>query len=354
MERISLLKPDARLAIFMEDALLGAAGKMGFGVLRYSPNPISCVVDSTMAGKDIVAITGIARHCPIVGTVEEAAALGADVLVLGIAPSGGLIPENWWPYLDRSLALGLSIVNGLHDLIGPRYPTLAGPEDPSGRQFIWDIRIEPLGLTNGKGLAAGLTCKRVLMIGSDMAVGKMTAGLELVQWARNAGTRTGFVATGQIGITVTGSGIPLDAIRVDFASGAVEREVLRHAESGAELVVIEGQGSLIHPSSTANLPLIRGSCPTHYILCHRAGQTYLKNLEGFKIPDLSCIARLYEEVGEACGMFERPKTAGVALNTAHLSGTDAREACDRVEQSLGIPCVDPIRDGCERLFAALV
>src|SRR5579862_9135547 len=213
-----MLDPGARLAIYMEAAILGPAGKMGFGVLRYSRNTVVCVIDSQTAGQDIRALTGISRPCPIVGSIEDARNMGADVLILGIAPAGGLIPDGWWPVIDEAVAGGLSIVNGLHDLLGPRYPQLANNPRESNKQFVWDIRIEPTGLTTGNGAAARYDNRRLLLIGTDMAVGKMTAGLELAKEASSNGVRTGFVATGQIGITIMGSGIPLDAIRVDFAS----------------------------------------------------------------------------------------------------------------------------------------
>src|SRR5580704_7716632 len=140
---------------------------MGIGILRYSPNPVVCIIDSATAGRDAADVTGVPRSCPIVSTVEEATALGATVLVLGIAPPGGLIPPDWYPVIDAAWAAGMSLVNGLHDLLGPRYSNSANPG-----QWVWDIRVEPAGLGVGGGLAAGLSNKRVLMIGTDMAVGK--------------------------------------------------------------------------------------------------------------------------------------------------------------------------------------
>jgi uncharacterized NAD-dependent epimerase/dehydratase family protein len=347
-----MLDRSKKIAIYMEGAIHGIGGKMGIGVLRYSPNPIVCVVDSQSAGEDLRALTGVPRDTTIVASVAEAVSLGAEVLLLGIAPPGGLIPAAWWPVIDEAVQSGLSIVNGLHDLLGPRYPHL--PEDTSAPQFIWDIRIEPKGLQPGTGKAAALHCKRALLIGTDMNVGKMTAGLEIMRVSRERGVNTEFVATGQIGITVTGAGVPLDAIRVDFASGSIEREVLAAADRGADLVVVEGQGALIHPGSTANLPLLRGSCPTHLILCHRAGQETLSHLKDIKIPDLREYISLYETLASACGVFPRPTTVGVALNTFHVKqSSEAHEACQKIEEALGIPCVDPIRHGPERLVEAL-
>jgi uncharacterized NAD-dependent epimerase/dehydratase family protein len=337
----------------MEGAVTGPAGKMGFGILRYSHNPITCVIDSQTAGRSIGTLTGIDRECPIVESVRAACDIGADVFVLGIAPHGGLIPASWWSVIREAVEAGLSIVNGLHDLVGPHFPDLK-PVPSTKEQFVWDIRIEPQGLGNGNGAAASLKCRRVLLIGTDMSVGKMTAGLEIAKEAERRGIPTGFVATGQIGITITGGGVPLDAIRVDFASGAIQREVLEHDQGGAQIVVVEGQGSLIHPGSTANLPLLRGSCPTHLVLCHRAGQTSLLHLPHVRIPPLDRIWRLYEDLGEACGTFPRPKTVAIALNTAHLAPMEAEAARSETEMRFGLPCADPIRDGAGRLLDAVL
>src|SRR5579862_7537904 len=333
------------IALYMEGAADKDHGKMGFGVLRYSPNPVCCVIDSELAGDDIAEFGRSPRSAPIVATIEEASALGSEVMVLGIAPPGGLIPKEWYEALDEAIAKGLSLVNGLHDILAPRYPNL------KPGQWIWDVRVEPSGLGTASGLAGKLSNQRVLMLGTDMAIGKMTAGLELQRGLIAAGRRAEFVATGQIGITVTGAGIPLDAIRVDFAAGAVEREVLRYADT--EVVVIEGQGSYIHPASTSPLPLTRGSCPTHIILCHRANQTALRRYPEISIPPLRDFIRLCEDVGEVCGTYPRPRTAAIALNTAELDEADARLAVLETERSVGLPCTDPVRFGVDVLIDAI-
>jgi uncharacterized NAD-dependent epimerase/dehydratase family protein len=343
----SMLDRSQKLAVYMEGSVNDFSGKMGFGILRYSPNPVACVIDSETAGGDMREIARVPRSCPIVATIGEAAALGAEVFVLGIAPPGGMLPPSWFDVIEEAVARGLSVVNGLHDLLEPRYPNLA----PG--QWIWDIRTEPPGLGTATGAPAHLRNRRVLMIGTDMSVGKMTAGLELYRAARERGVRAEFVATGQIGITLIGRGVPLDAIRVDFACHAIEREVLRVQD--AELVFVEGQGALIHPGSSANLPLLRGSCPTELVLCHRAGQNVLRRVPEIAIPPLGEYCRLYEDVASAGGAFPRPRTVGVALNTFHIESDDqADRAAKQVEDELGLPCVDPVRHGPERLLDALL
>lgn len=349
MEQL-LLSPKDVLAIYMEGAWGEDIGKMGYGLLRYSRNPIACIVDSKFAGRCVASTMPLVERkgcvTPIVGSVQEAHALGAQVFVLGIAPSGGLLPDAWLQDIDKAVDLGMSLVNGLHDLLGPRYPHL-----PEG-QWVWDIRTEPQGLGTGTAKAASLPCKRILTVGTDMAVGKMTAGLELQKAALQKGIRAHFVATGQIGMTITGSGIPLDAIRVDYACGAVEREVLQ-AGQNADWVIIEGQGSLGHPGSTSNLPLLRGACPTHLVMCHRAYMTHLRKLPEIKVAGLKPLLTLYQDLAEATGLFPRPKVAGICLNTSALSETEAKQEISRLSIEMGVVVVDPVRFGVEDLVEAI-
>jgi uncharacterized NAD-dependent epimerase/dehydratase family protein len=358
----------------MEGAFAEKTGKMGLGVLRFSPLEIVCLVDSQNAGRDAADLTGIPRHVPVVSSIEDARSMGADVLLLGIAPPGGLVPESWFDTLDRAVQLGFSIVNGLHDRLAPRYvlPPLGerweGGEGMEGAalsaprsaglqasgsthqsQFVWDIRVEPPGLGVGYAEARNLTNKRVLFIGTDMSVGKMTAGLVMWREALAMGIKAEFVATGQIGITITGKGVPLDCVRIDFAAGAIEREVM--AVRDAELVLIEGQGSLVHPGSTSTLPLIRGSQPTHLVLCHRAGMSHLPRLPWVKVPDLNRFVALYQDLAEVCGTYRRPEVLGIALNCGHLeSDEEARLACEQTERETGLPTTDPVRFGTAKLL----
>lgn len=336
-----MLRPETKLILFMEGALGELHGKMGTGILRYSKNPVVAIIDTTAVGSSVEAKTGIQRNIPIVATLEEAIKLGGEALVLGIAPPGGQIPATWFRILDEAISQGVSLINGLHDRLSLRYPTL------KPGQFVWDIRVEPAGLDINHAKAAKLDNRRVLMIGTDMAIGKMTAGLEIYRRANERGLRTEFVATGQIGITLTGRGVPLDAVRVDYASGAIEREVL--ACKDASLVIVEGQGSLINPASTANLPLLRGTQPTHLILCHRAGLTHLQRFQEIQIPPLDQFWTLYEDLAEACGTFKRPQTVAICLNTAHLTPSQAEATLKQTEDRYGLPTVDPVRSEPDRI-----
>ncbi len=343
-----MLKPDQALAIFMEENLGESEGKMGYGVMRYSPNPIACVIDSRHAGKQVNDVVDMPRNCPVVATVEEARALGAEVLILGIAPTGGRLPEAWLIKLEQSLKLGMSLANGLHDDLNAKFGHLLKDD-----QWIWDIRQPGEAPPITSADATKLSNKRVLMIGTDMAIGKMTAGLEIYRWVRDQGPHsTAFLATGQIGITITGRGIPLDGIKIDHAVNAVSTLVTSAAAD--DIVFIEGQGSLLHARSSATLALMRGSCPTHFILCHRAGMEVLDQMPEVKVPDINEFIKLNEDLASACGTFPRPKTIGIALKTAHLSEQEARAAIAELEQQTGLPVEDVVRFGSEKLGNLLI
>ncbi|MGB0678766.1 MAG: DUF1611 domain-containing protein, partial [Polyangiales bacterium] len=227
-----MLRPEHKLALYLEGAWGKPEAKMAYGILRYSPNPVACILDSQHAGRRTTRPGIEAPPVPIVASFEEAVQAGAQVLVLGTATSGGRIPEAWFAPLQQAVNLGLSVVNGMHDRLAGRWP-LTGPE-----QWVWDVRTEPIGLGIACRRAMDLRARRVLFVGTDMAVGKMTAALELDRQARGRGVRSAFVATGQTGICIHGRGVALDAVRVDYAAGAVEVAVLACPED-AEVIWVE-------------------------------------------------------------------------------------------------------------------
>ena len=338
-----MLKPHQKVALYMEGYIHSDYGKMGLGVVRYLQNPIVGIIDSQHAGSNINKEHPIDRDIPIFEKLDQVIDQGAEVLLLGIAPSGGKIPDTWLPLIEEALGRGLSIINGLHDTLAHRFAQHI--QDPT--QWIWDVRVPQFTPEIASGRAAQLTNKRLLMIGTDMACGKMTAGLEIYRWALDKQINTAFVATGQIGITLMGSGIPLDALKVDHACGAVEQMVINHRDRS--LIVIEGQGSLLHPGSTATLPLMRGSCPTHMILCHRADKTILRHPESIKIPHLRDFIALNEAVASVLGTYGNPKVMGVALNTVKLSEKEALDYMAQLESELEIPVTDVVRFGVEKI-----
>lgn len=338
-----------RLAILLHEGIRGAHGKTGLALLRYSEAQIVAVIDQQCAGESLSKLTGIAREVPVVATLAEALPYAPDVLVIGIAPSGGVLPDEWWQEVQQAVSAGLSVVNGLHTAM-ETVPELRSRLREG--QWIWDVRREPSNLTIGSAQARSLSCRRVLTVGTDMGVGKMSTSLELNWAAQRRGLRSKFLATGQAGLMIAGDGVPLDAVRVDFAAGAVEQMVMRGNDY--DILFIEGQGSLLHPGSTATLPLIRGSQPTHLILVHRAQQATIRNNPHVPIPPLSEVIRLYEMVAGGAGAFASVRVVAIALNTAHLDASSAQLAIEQTQAETGLTCTDPVRFGADQLLDAVM
>lgn len=358
----SPLDPQAPLVLLQHGGLDNLSGKTGLAMLRYRSGPIVAVVDPAHAGADLGALTGIQRAVPILASLAEALPLGPTVAVVGLAPSGGQLPQPLRRDLVAALRAGLNVASGLHTRLGDD-PELAALVQVEQGQWIWDLRQEPEGLQVGAARAAALPGRRLLAVGSDMAVGKMSVCLELRAAAHQSGLDARFVGTGQAGILIAGSGVPLDAVRVDYAAGAVERAVLEAGQGlGADgLLLVEGQGSLCHPGSTATLPLIRGSQPTDLLLVHRAGQGCIRERLGavpVAIPPLEQLVALLE----ALAAFARPvgcvlappRVRAIALNTSGLTSAAASAAMEACQRQTGLPTDDPVRNGGGSLLGALL
>ncbi|MEH2148522.1 DUF1611 domain-containing protein [Nostoc sp.] len=345
--RLSL---NQRVAILLHEGTIGTHGKTGLAILRYSEAPIVAVIDRECAGKSLPELTGIKRDVPIVASVAAALEYKPEVLVIGIAPGGGAVPDDYWLEIKDALEAGMSLVNGLHTPMAS-IPELNALLKPG--QLIWDVRKEPSNISVASGMARTLPCRRVLTVGTDMAIGKMSTSLELHWASKLRGWRSKFLATGQTGVMLEGDGVALDAVRVDFAAGAVEQIVMRYGKN-YDILHIEGQGSLLHPGSTATLPLIRGSQPTQLVLVHRAGQVHVRNHPHVIIPPLLEVIRLYESVANAGGAFGSVSVVGIALNTAHLDESAAQESIAQITAETGLPCTDVVRFDANVLLDAVM
>ena len=347
-----------RVAILAEGQFAPATAKTAIGILRYALFPVVAVVDSTRVGKDAADCVGVGRGVPIVATVEQAAALGAAVLVIGTAAAGGRIPDSYRPALARALASGLEVWNGLHERVLAD-PALAQAALRGGGR-VRELREPPKDLPIGGHRRPREGATVVLTVGSDAAVGKMTASLEIVRALDRVGERAAFVATGQTGIAIAGEGVAVDAVVADFIAGAAERMVCDAAER-ADWVIVEGQGSLTHPGfSGVTLGLLHGTAPHLMVLCHDATRITVKGFEreGLPVRDLRECVRIYEEAAS----WRRPpgyppaRVAAIAINTSGMSEERARSEMGGATRATKLPAADPIREGAagaDRLAQAL-
>ena len=320
-------------------------GKTMRGVLRYRPDDVVVILDSTRAGETHDGV-------PIVGTVDEALAYGPTGALVGVATQGGRFPPAWRELLRACITGGLGVENGLHEFLteDAEMTALAVEHGVTLR----DLRRPPDGLDCPTGENFEVAGQIVLTVGSDCAIGKMTVSLELDRAARARGIVSEFVPTGQTGIAIAGWGIAVDAVVADFIAGAAERLVVEGAERGGELLWVEGQGALLHPIySGVALGLYHGSVPHLLVLCHEAGRTEIEGAGGgpHRIPPLSDLVELHERTA----LPARPaKVVAVALNTRSMTEEEARAAVAAAEAETGLPADDPVRFGAERLTEAVL
>jgi uncharacterized NAD-dependent epimerase/dehydratase family protein len=315
--------------------------KTANSVIRYLPERTVGVLDRQQAGKTVQEVLGFGGSIPVVESMQAGLRLGPTAVLIGIAPLGGRLPEEWRGWLAEALDAGCDLWSGLHTFLGDD-PVLASKAKAGGRK-IFDLRKPPGDLPVASGAAKAVEPYVVLTVGTDCNVGKMTAQLQLTRQLNAGGLRTRFVATGQTGIMIEGWGIAVDAVVADFVAGAAERLVLEGSVN-ADIVLVEGQGSINHPGySAVTLGLLHGSCPDALILCHQATRKYIgdyREAAWLRIPPLSEYIKLYESIGSA---VHPTKVIGISLNTYDMSEEAARRACEAASRETGLPATDPVR-----------
>jgi uncharacterized NAD-dependent epimerase/dehydratase family protein len=345
-----------RLAILAEARFTPLDAKTAVGVLRYRPEEVAAVVDSTRAGRTARACTGVGGEVPVVASIDEAAALGADSLLIGVAPQGGELPAGWRPAVVEALERGWDVIAGLHAFLADD-PELARIAKASGAR-IHDVRRPRASRRVAARRVAAVDALVVLTVGSDCNVGKMTAALEIQRGLARRGVRAAFVATGQTGILIADRGIAVDAVPADFIAGEIEHEVIEAARD-AEVVVVEGQGALHHPGySGVTLGLLHGAAPQAMVLCHEAGRENVRRPgaspeDALAEPIIPPLPELIEAYERAAAWVRPSRVVGVALNTRELTEPDARRAVERASRETGLPAADPVRFGADTIVEAV-
>jgi D-glutamate N-acetyltransferase len=318
-------------------------GKTLRGVLRYRRESVVGILDTERAGESDEGV-------PIVATVDEGMAYGPDTALVGVVTQGGRFPGDWQALLKSCVAHGLDLENGLHVRLHdiPGLPELAREHGVELR----DLREPPSDLSTATGANLEVDATIILTVGSDCAIGKMTATCELDLEARKRGLRSVFVPTGQTGIAIAGWGIAVDAVVSDFLAGAAEWLVVEGAERG-DLLWVEGQGAILHPIySGVTVGLMHGSAPHLYVLCHEVGRTVTEgDPTGSPIPSLPELIGLHERMS----LKRRPAgVAAISLNTSMVSEAEARAAIVATEEETGLPADDPVRFGAGKLLEAVL
>ncbi|PTW50833.1 N-acetyltransferase DgcN [Rhodovulum kholense] len=278
--------------------------------------------------------------------LTDAKARGAKTLVVGVANRGGVISPAWKKVLVAALEEGFDLASGLHNLLRNE-PDLAAVAEATGRT-LHDVRIPTVAypIATGKKRSG----KRCLAVGTDCSVGKMYTSLAMDREMKARGLKSSFRATGQTGILITGEGVPLDAVIADFMAGAVEWLTPDNDDDHWDM--IEGQGSLFHVSySGVTMALVHGGQPDALVLSHEPTRPHMRGLPDYQLPSLEDL----RDVALTLARVANPKAqvVGISVNTAAMGEDEALSCLEGIEKRMGLPTVDPFRQGAGRLVDAL-
>jgi uncharacterized NAD-dependent epimerase/dehydratase family protein len=323
--------------LYVGDAVLKSDCKTAFGLRDWCPDDVL----GEWSHPDGRVTLGLPRLSP-----REAAENGAGSIVIGVAPTGGQLPEHWQDDLEAALGAGLDVVSGLHTRLGS-FPRLRAAAERRGVQLI-DVRHP----TREYPVASGRkrSGRRALTVGTDCALGKKYTALALTRALAALGVSATFRATGQTGILIAGSGIAVDALVADFVAGAAE--TLSPDNDPHHWDVIEGQGSLYHPAYAAvTLGLLHGSQPDAIVLCHDPKRTSIEEYPDYPIPPLDSVIDGYLRAGRLTNPAIR--CVGISINSSELAAVEWDAYRARLERELALPVCDPLRGGVAPLAEAL-
>ena len=323
--------------LFLGDAPDQLAAKVAQGIKDWRPENAVGQFRMDGCGADL----GIADM-----TLEDGIAAGAKTLVIGVANRGGVISDAWKEVLVAALNMGYDIASGLHNLLRDENDLMAAAR-VNGRT-LFDVRIPSVAYPIANGVKR--TGKRCLAIGTDCSVGKMYTGLAMDAEMQKRGMKSTFRPTGQTGILITGGGVPLDAVIADFMAGAVE--YLTPDNDADHWDHIEGQGSLFHVSySGVTMALIHGGQPDAIVLAHEPTRTHMRGLPTYDLPSLEALRDMVLPIARVAN--PACQVVGISVNTQHLSDDEFEGYLAEVEARMGLPAVDPFRQGAGRLVDAL-
>jgi uncharacterized NAD-dependent epimerase/dehydratase family protein len=336
-----------RIVVLTEGQTDPENAKTASCMIRYRRDEIVAIFDGTLRGKTSQDLLGVGDNLPVVGSLDEAPS--ANMLLLGTAPAGGKIPPSWRAVILDAVSRRMDIWSGLHDFLSNDAEFTAAAEKYGVRLI--DVRKnQERDVASRKGLRGD--CLRIHTVGHDCSVGKMVASVELTHGLKRRGHDAKFIATGQTGIMVEGDGCPIDCVVADFVAGAAEKLVLQNQHH--EILVVEGQGSLVHPSySGVTLSLLHGCAPHGLILVYEAGRHVVTDVEHIPIPPLTEIRRIYEMMANVNVDF-RCRVLGIAMNSRRLSDTEAEAERQRARAEFDLPVCDVIRHGPDELVDAVL
>lgn len=338
-----------RILALAEGRFSPLKSKTANAALTYMPGETVAIIDSTKAGTTAQAVLGYGGDVPVVASVEEGLQFQPTHLLIGIAPTGGRLPDVWRAWIITAIRNKMHILSGLHTILSDdaEFAALAkehGVTITDWRRVPHDYEVVSKGnYRTRKG-------KTILTVGADCNIGKMTTMLQVHHEFLKRGKKSDFIGTGQTGIMISGKGIAVDAIISDYIAGSIEKCIDASNAEGYDYIFVEGQGALTHQGySGVTYGLMHGTMPDAMIMCVQPTRTV--DDYGLPIPDLNKLIALHEQV---INFFRPTKVVGIGINSIGLTDEQSIAEAKRLEDKTGLPAIDTFRFGGAKIADALL
>ena len=345
--------PEGRAIVYCQGVFNTTNGKTAHGLVRRSERyDVAAVIDAAWAGRDAGdVLDDRANGIPVVADLAAALALDGPPVthfVVGLAPDGGRLPASARGDVVAALSAGLHVDSGLHDFLSED-PELAALAREHGAT-IRDVRRTPprpeLHFFDGR--IEQVPSFRIAVLGTDSAVGKRTTAWLLVDAWRRAGRRAELVGTGQTAwLQGARASIILDSLINDFVAGEIEHAIWRcWQDTQADVIVLEGQGSLMNPAYPGGFELLAAGRPHAVIMQHAPARREYDGFPGYVLHDLPTQIKAVELLSG------RPVVA-ITVNHEDLTPAEVPAACRAITEATGLPAVDVLLDGADGLIDVL-
>jgi uncharacterized NAD-dependent epimerase/dehydratase family protein len=340
--------------ILTNGRLATADAKTAHGLIRGTERfSIIGVIDPVSCGKDAGEIVdGRFRNIPVfesIRTFLDHSRQKPDYCIIGVALSGGRLPEDWNDTLLEVLENRISIISTMHQLLSEK-PLLREAARKNGVQVI-DLRkpkpIDQLHFWSGDIFK--VRAAKIAVLGMDCAIGKRTTARFITELCRPVGIRTEMIYTGQTGwLQGYKHGFIFDATLNDFVSGELEHAVVEcDRQSSPDLILIEGQSGLRNPSGPCGSEIIVSANVKGVILQHAPFRKYFEDLE-----HLYCLLPDVKDEIELIRMYGA-QTLAVTLNDEGGTREELADVQQRLSQRLQLPVVCPLHEGMETLLPVI-
>ncbi|MBW2434937.1 MAG: DUF1611 domain-containing protein [Deltaproteobacteria bacterium] len=350
------MMPEGNAIVYCEGAYNTPNGKTAHGLIRFTNRyRILSVVDSRYAGRDAgEVIDSKVNGIPIFSSVQQAV-MEADShtrpathFVVGLAPDGGRLPSSARQDVKNAISFGLNVDCGLHDYLSedPEMMKLAAEYGVKIRDIRKPPRIQKLHFFSGK--IEAVRALKIAVLGTDSAVGKRTTAWMIVNGFKKLGLSAEMIGTGQTAwMQGVKYGLIMDSLVNDFVAGEIEHAVWSAwKKENPDIIVIEGQGSLMNPAYPGGFEILAAGRPDVIILQHAPARLEYDGFPGYPIQPLSRQIQAIE-------LLSGKPVAAITINHEGLSDDQIPLVCEQIQKEVGLPAFDVLRDGADAIVNML-